>query len=53
MLSTFYLDNANNLLQVLDVTDIYSDVDVGYTPSDTLLQGKWKIVHRQGRPPLW
>ena len=51
MLSTFYLDNTNNVLQVLDVMD--SDVDVGYTPSDTLLQGKWKIVHRQGRPPLW
>ena len=51
MLSTSNLDNTNNLLQVLDVID--SDVDVGYTPSDTLLQGKWKIVHRQGRAPLW
>ncbi|XP_078322971.1 uncharacterized protein LOC111122905 [Crassostrea virginica] len=43
--------NTNTLLQVLDVME--GDVDIGYTPSDTLLHGRWKIVHRQGHPPLW
>lgn len=46
-----HLENTNNLLRVLDVMN--TNIDIGYTPSDTLLRGKWDIVHRQGHPPLW
>eukprot|EP00105_Crassostrea_gigas_P011291 XP_011426884.1 PREDICTED: uncharacterized protein LOC105327902 [Crassostrea gigas] len=41
--------NPNNLLQVTDV--IFGSSNVHYTPSNTVLQGRWSIVHRQGIPP--
>ncbi|XP_062616047.1 uncharacterized protein LOC134277752 [Saccostrea cucullata] len=43
--------NTNNLLQVIDVMSSQTDID--YTPSNTLLQGRWRIVQRQGKVPLW
>lgn len=45
----FFLGNPNNLLQVTDV--IFGSSNVHYTPSNTVLQGRWSIVHRQGIPP--
>ncbi|XP_061193435.1 uncharacterized protein LOC133201664 [Saccostrea echinata] len=43
--------NPNNLLQVNDV--MYGSEDIAYTPTNTILQGRWSIIQRQGNPPLW
>ncbi|XP_056015772.1 uncharacterized protein LOC125675332 [Ostrea edulis] len=44
------IGNTNNLLQVSDV--MFGTSDIQFTPSNTALQGRWSIVHRQGSPPF-
>ena len=48
--STIFKGNPNNLLQVSDV--MFGTLDVQFTPSNTVLQGRWSIVHRQGSVPF-
>ncbi|XP_052707847.1 uncharacterized protein LOC128183063 isoform X2 [Crassostrea angulata] len=43
------IGNPNNLLQVSDV--MFGSPDIHYSPSNTVLQGRWTIVHRQGSKP--
>uniref|UniRef100_K1RER5 Uncharacterized protein n=1 Tax=Magallana gigas TaxID=29159 RepID=K1RER5_MAGGI len=43
------IGNPNNLLQVIDV--MFGSPDIHYSPSNTVLQGRWTIVHRQGSTP--
>ncbi|XP_062606252.1 uncharacterized protein LOC134268062, partial [Saccostrea cucullata] len=44
------IGNTNNLIQVSDVMSEISDIN--FTPSNTVLQGRWSIVHRQGSKPF-
>lgn len=46
---SYFSENPNNLLQVADV--MFGSTDIHYTPSNTVLQGRWSIVHKQGSPP--
>ncbi|KAK3101031.1 hypothetical protein FSP39_000383, partial [Pinctada imbricata] len=43
--------NPNYLLTVKDVQG--GDTDMAYTASNTVLQGAWSVVLKQGDPPLW
>ncbi|XP_061176007.1 uncharacterized protein LOC133184958 [Saccostrea echinata] len=43
------IGNVNNLIKVTDVT--FGASDIKFTPSNTVLQGRWSIVHRQGSQP--
>ncbi|CAC5375361.1 unnamed protein product [Mytilus coruscus] len=48
-------DNRNTLITVSDLTDFSgsNDNDIQFTPSNSHLSAKWKIVKRQGMSPLW
>ncbi|KAK3103765.1 hypothetical protein FSP39_021725 [Pinctada imbricata] len=43
--------NPNNLLSVKDIQG--GTTDMAYTASNTVLQGAWTVVFKQGDPPLW
>ncbi|XP_078321865.1 uncharacterized protein LOC111103999 isoform X3 [Crassostrea virginica] len=42
--------NPNYLLQVSDV--MFGTPEVHFTPSNTVLQCRWSVVHRQGKAPF-
>ncbi|XP_061177042.1 uncharacterized protein LOC133185758 [Saccostrea echinata] len=44
------IGNINNLINVSDVT--FGVSDLHFTPSNTVLQGRWSIVDRQGSHPF-
>lgn len=53
-ISSFLLDNPNNILSVADLSTFGSGVtDIDYIPSDTTLIASWSVIHAKGKQPLW
>ncbi|KAJ8299760.1 hypothetical protein KUTeg_023820 [Tegillarca granosa] len=46
-------DNQNNIISIIDVGDLHTDIDIDFTPTNTVLMAKWKTVQTRGLPILW